>query len=155
MFLFLFVVLPLLGLSSLVIGMIYFYRKDQADGEEHIHNGTDQMATEKSEEAIEEKKDIIYVSVCCASVLLFLTVCYFAFRNSATGPIEYSDYGSGMLIILFLGLLTPMLMMFMFFIGTTIAFMMSLGSFMRFCGRFLSWFIIMILFLFLVSASLG
>ncbi len=154
MFLFLFVVLPLLGLLSLVIGMIYFYRKNQADGEEHIHNGTDQMATEKSEEAIEEKKDIIYVSVCCASVLLFLTVCYFAFRNSATGPIEYSDYVSGILIIL-LGGLTPIFMGFMFFIGTTIAFMMSLGSFMRFCGRFLNCFIIMILFSLLVSASLG
>lgn len=154
MFLFLFVVLPLLGLSSLIIGMIYLYRKNQADGEEHIHNGTEQMATEKNEEASEETKDIIYVSVCCASVLFFLTVCYFAFRNSATGPIEYSDYDSGMLIIL-LGGLTPIFIGFMFLIGTTIAFMMSLGFFMRFCGRFLSCFIIIILFLFLVSASLG
>ncbi len=152
---FLFLVLPLLGLSSLVIGMIYFYRKNQADGEEHIHNGTDQMATDKSEEAIEEKKDIIYVSVCCASVLFFLTVCYFAFRNSVTGPIEHSDYGSGMLIIFSLGLLTSMLMMSTFFIGSTIAFVMSLGSFMRYCGRWLSCFIIIIMILFSVSASLG
>ena len=105
MFLFLFVVLPLLCLFSLVIGMIYAYWKNQADGEEHIRNGTDQMAIEKIEEASEERKDIIYVSVCCASVLLLLTVCYFAFRNSATEPIEHSDYSSGMLII-FLGGLT-------------------------------------------------
>ena len=91
MFLFLFVVLPLLCLFSLVIGMIYAYRKNQADGEEHIRNGTNQMAIKKSEEASEERKDIIYVSVCCASVLLFLTVCYFAFRNSATELIEYSE----------------------------------------------------------------
>ena len=151
MFLFLFVGLPLLGLFSLVIGMLYAYRKNQADGEEHIRNGTDQVATEKSEEASEETKDIIYVSVCCASVLLFLTVCYFAFRNSATEPIEHSDYGSEMLIIL-LGGLTPILMAFMFFVGFSIAFVMSLGSFMRFCGRLLSCFIMCILFLFLVFA---
>ena len=154
MFLFLFVVLPLLCLFSLVIGMIYAYRKNQADGEEHIRNGTNQMAIEKSEEASEERKDIIYVSVCCASALLFLTVCYFALRNSATEPIEHSDYGSGMLIIL-LGGLTPMFMGFMFFVGLFIAFMMSLGSFMRFCGRLLSGFIVCILFLLLVFASLG
>ena len=92
--------------------------------------------------------------VCCASVLFFLTVCYFAFRNSATEPIEHSDYGSGMLIIL-LGGLTPIFMGFMFLVGLSIAFMMSLGSFMRSCGRFLSCLIICILFLLLVSASLG
>ena len=151
MFLFLFVGLPLLCLFSLVMGMIYAYRKNQADGEEHIRNGTDQMATEKSEEASEETKDIIYVSVCCTFVLLFLTVCYFAFLNSATEPIEHSDYGSGMLIIL-LGGLTPIFMGFMFFVGLFIAFMMSLGSFMRFCGRLLSCFIGCILFLLLVFA---
>ena len=105
MFLFLFVVLPLLCLFSLVMGMIYAYRKNQAEGEEHIRNGTDQMAIEKSEEASEETKDIIYVSVCCASVLLFLTVSYFISRNSVTEPIEHSDYGSEMVII-FLGAFT-------------------------------------------------
>ena len=151
MFLFLFVVL-LLCLFSLIIGMIYFYRKNQADGEEHIRNGTDQIATEKSEETSEETKDIIYVSVCCASVLL--TVCYFIFSNFATEPIEHSDYGSEMLIIL-LGGLTPIFMGFMFFVGFFIALMMSLGSFMRFCGRLLSCFIMCILFLLLVFASLG
>ena len=36
-----FIVIPSLGLLSLVIGMIYFYRSDQADREEHIRNGTD------------------------------------------------------------------------------------------------------------------
>ena len=94
MFLFLFAVLPLLCLFSLVIGMIYIYQKKHADEEEHIRNSTDQMATEKSEEANEERKDIIYVSSCCASVLLFLTVCYFPFSNSAPEPIENSDLGS-------------------------------------------------------------
>ena len=71
--------------------MIYAYRENQADGEEHIRNGTNQMAIEKREEASEERKDIIYVSVCCASVLLFLTLCYFALRNSATELIEHSE----------------------------------------------------------------
>ena len=154
MFLFLFVVLPLLGLFSLVIGMIYAYRKNQADEEEHVRNGTDRMATEKSKETIEERKDIIYVSVCCASVLLFLAACYLGVSNSATEPIEYSNSGSGMLIIFSLGL-TPILMTFMFFVGFFIAFMMSLGSFMRFCGRLLSCFIMCILFLLLVFVSLG
>ena len=76
MFLFLFLVLPLLCLFSLVIGMIYTYRKNQADGEEHIRNGTDQMATEKSEEASEERKDIIYVSVLCFCATLLNSVLF-------------------------------------------------------------------------------
>ena len=154
MFLFLFVVLPVLCLVSLVVGMIYTYRTNQSDGEEHVRNGADQIATENIEEAIEEKKDIIYVSLCCVSVLLFLAVCYFNVSNSTTEPIERSDYGSGTLII-FLGGLTPIFMGFMFFVGLFIAVMMSLGSFMRFCARLLSCFIMCILFLFLVFASMG
>ena len=154
MFLFVFVVLPLLGLFCLVIGMIYFYRKNQADREEHIRNGTDQMATEKSEEASEERKNIIYVSLCCASVLFFLTVCYFFSPNSVTEPIEHSDYGSEMVIIFF-GVFTLVFMIFMFFAGCVIALMMSLDSFMRSCGRFLSCLIMCILFILLVSVFLG
>ena len=150
---FLIVVLPGLCLFSLVIGTIYAYREKQADREEHIHNGANQMATERKEEAIEKKKDIIYVSVCCASGLLFLTVCYFAFRNSATAPTEHLDYGSQ--AIVFVGALTLMLMMVMFCVGVPIAVMMSHDSFMRSCGRFLSCFIICILFIFLAAVLLG
>ena len=159
MFLFLLVVLPLLCLFSLVMGMIYAYRKNQADGEEHIRNGTDQMAIEKIEEASEVRKDIIYVSLCCACVLLFLSVCYFAVRNSAIEPIDYSEqfqafYGSGMVII-FVGAFTLVLMIIMLHVGFLIAFMMSLDSFMRFCGRFLSSLIMFILFILLMSVFLG
>ena len=48
--------------------------------------------------------------------------------------------------------LTPMLMVFMFFVGFFIVSMMSFGSFIQFCGRLLSCFIICILFLLLVFA---
>ena len=120
----------------------------------YVRNGTDQMKTERSEEASEAKKAIIYVSVCCASVLLFLTVCYFAFRNSATEPIEHSDYGSEMVTI-FLGAFTLVFMGVMFLVGVFIGVMMSLDSFMRSCGRFLSCFIMCILFILLVFALLG
>ena len=77
MFLFLFAGLPLLCLFSLVMGMIYAYRKNQADEEEHIRNGTDQIATEKNEEASEETKDIIYVKclLCLCATLLNRMLC--------------------------------------------------------------------------------
>lgn len=150
---FLIVVLPGLCLFSLVIGMIQAYRETQVDEEQLVRNGIDQMTTERSEEASEAKKAIIYVSVCCASVLIFLTVCYFAFPNSATEPTEHSDYGSE--FIVFMGALTLMLMMVMFGVGFFIGVMMSLDSFMRSCGRFLSCLIICILFILLASVLLG
>ena len=55
MFLMLFVVLPLLCLFSLVIGMTYAYRKNQADGyESPFATGLFiKMAIEKIEEASE------------------------------------------------------------------------------------------------------
>ena len=153
---FLIVVLPGLCLFSLVIGMIYAYRETQVNEEQFVRNSTDQMATERSEEASEAKKAITYVSVCCASVLIFLTVCYFAFPNSATEPTEHSDDGSEMVsIFIMVGAFTLVFMGLCFGVGGIIGTMMSLDSFMRSCGRFLSCLIICILFILLATVLLG
>lgn len=154
MFFFL-IVLPGLCLFSLVIGMIHFYRETQVDEEQHIRNGTDQMATDRREEASEAKKDIIYVSVCCASVLLFFTIFYFVgFTNFATEPIEHPDYDIE--FIFFVGALTPVFMGFMFIVGLVIGIvMMSLPSFMRPHARYFICLIICILFILSATLLLG
>lgn len=117
MFFFTFVILPALCLLSLVIGVIYAYRVNQAGKEEHIT------------EASAERQTIIFMSLCCAFVLLSLVMLYFGIF--ATEPIDYSPVDSNGMLIILLGFITILVTVLMWFLGFLVIGIMLGTSFGR------------------------